>query len=92
MGELLSFPDKFLSYRRYRICLYTDLEVELVIAALNTYPDSDKRYTTDMLPALDPIFVRKALDFSIGNSIISDVAKIAINKIINNMEEIPFEE
>jgi hypothetical protein len=45
-----------------------------------------------MLPTLDPIFVRKALDFSVGNSIISDVAKIAINKIINNMEEIPFEE
>jgi hypothetical protein len=92
MGELVSFPDKFLSYRRYRICLYTDLEVELVVTALNTYPDSDKRYTADMLTALDPIFVRKALDFSVGNTIISDVAKIAIKEIINNMEEIPFDE
>jgi hypothetical protein len=45
-----------------------------------------------MLNALDPIFVRKALDFSIGNSIISDVAKVAIQNIINNMEEIPFDE
>ena len=92
MGEVVSFPDRFLSYRRYRICLYTDLEVELVVTALNTYPEGDKRYNADMLSTLDPIFVRKALDFSVGNSIISDVAKIAINKIINNMEEIPFEE
>ena len=92
MGKVVNFPDRFLSYRRYRISLYTDFEVELVLAALNTYPDSDKRYTADMLTALDPIFVRKALDFSVGNTIISDVAKIAIKEIINNMEEIPFDE
>jgi len=74
MGKVVNFPDRFLSCRRYRISLYTDFEVELVLATL------------------DPIFVRKALDFSIGNSIISDVAKIAIQNIINNMEEIPFDE
>ena len=92
MGKVVKFPDKFLSCRRYRISLYTDFEVELVLAALNTYPDGDKRYSADMLTALDPIFVRKALDFSMNNSIISDVAKVAIQNIINNMEEIPFDE
>jgi hypothetical protein len=92
MGRVVNFPDRFLSHRRYRISLYTDFEVELVLAALNTYPECDKRYNPDMLNALDPIFVRKALDFSIGNSIISDVAKVAIRNIINNMEEIPFDE
>ena len=92
MGKVVKFPDKFLSCRRYRISLYTDFEVELVLAALNTYPECEKKYDADMLAALDPIFVRKALDFSIGNSIISDVAKIAIQNIINNMEEIPFDE
>ena len=92
MGKVVNFPDRFLSHRRYRISLYTDFEVELVLTALNTYPECDKRYTSDMLVTLDPIFVRKALDFSVGNIIISDVAKIAIKEIINNMEEIPFDE
>jgi hypothetical protein len=92
MGKVVKFPDKFLSCRRYRISLYTDFEVELVLAALNTYPECEKKYDADMLTALDPIFVRKALDFSIGNSIISDDAKVAIQNIINNMEEIPFDE
>jgi hypothetical protein len=59
---------------------------------LNTYPECEKKYNADILTTLDPIFVRKALDFSIGNSIISDVAKVAIQNIINNMEEIPFDE
>jgi hypothetical protein len=63
-----------------------------VLTALNTYPECDKRYTSDMLVTLDPIFVRKALDFSMNNSIISDVAKDAIKHIINGMEEIPFDE
>jgi len=92
MGKVVNFPDRFLSHRRYRISLYTDFEVELVLTALNTYPECDKRYTSDMLVTLDPIFVRKALDFSMNNSIISDVAKVAIQNIINNMEEIPFDE
>ena len=92
MGKVVKFPDKFLSCRRYRISLYTDFEVELVLTALNTYPECDKRYTSDMLVTLDPIFVRKALDFSMNNSIISDVAKDAIKHIINGMEEIPFDE
>jgi hypothetical protein len=92
MGKVVNFPDRFLSHRRYRISLYTDFEVELVLTALNTYPECDKRYTPDMLVTLDPIFVRKALDFSMNNSIISDVAKDAIKHIINGMEEIPFDE
>jgi len=92
MGKVVNFPDRFLSHRRYRISLYTDFEVELVLTALNTYPECDKRYTSDMLVTLDPIFVRKALDFSMNNSIISDVAKDAIKHIINGMEEIPFDE
>ena len=92
MGKVVNFPDRFLSHRRYHISLYTDFEVELVLTALNTYPECDKRYTSDMLVTLDPIFVRKALDFSMNNSIISDVAKDAIKHIINGMEEIPFDE
>lgn len=92
MGKVVNFPDRFLSHRRYRISLYTDFEVELVLAALNTYPECEKKYNADILTTLDPIFVRKALDFSLGNSIISDVAKVAIQNIINNMEEIPFDE
>jgi hypothetical protein len=92
MGKVVNFPDRFLSHRRYRISLYTDFEVELVLAALNTYPECEKKYSADILTTLDPIFVRKALDFSLGNSIISDVAKVAIQNIINNMEEIPFDE
>jgi len=92
MGKVVNFPDRFLSHRRYRISLYTDFEVELVLTSLNTYPECDKRYTSDMLNTLDPIFVRKALDFSMNSSIISDVAKVAIQHIIDNMEEIPFDE
>ena len=92
MGKVVKFPDKFLSCRRYRISLYTDFEVELVLTALNTYPEGEIKYNVDMLNTLDPIFVRKTLDFSMNNSIISDVAKDAIQNIIDNMEEIPFDE
>jgi hypothetical protein len=92
MAEILKFPDRFFPHRRYRISLYTDFDVELVLTALNTYPECDKRYTPEMLNTLDPIFVRKALDFCMDNSIISDVAKVAIQHIIDNMEEIPFDE
>jgi hypothetical protein len=94
MAEILKFPDKHLNIpRRYRITLYTDYEIELVLFTLNTYPEADKRYVVDDLTTLDPIFVKKSLDFALSSSIISDVAKKSISKILDNMQEIPpFEE
>ena len=93
MAEILKFPDKLLPFpRRYRITLYTDYEVELVLFALNTYPESDKKYFPHDLSSLDPIFVKKCIDFAVTSSIISDGAKKHMHTILNNIQELPFDE
>ena len=93
MAEILKFPDRNLNIpRRYRITLYTDYEIELVLFALNTYPDGDKKFVKEDLSTLDPIFVKKSLDFAMTSSIISDVAKKSISVILDNMQELPFDE
>lgn len=93
MAEILKFPDKHLNIpRRYRITLYTDYEIELVLAALNTNPDTDKHYNMEDLTTLDPIYVKKSLDFALTSSIISDSAKKSIEIILDNMQELPFDE
>jgi len=93
MAEILKFPDKLLPFpRRYRITLYTDYEVELVLVALNTYPDTEKKYFAEDLVGLDPIFVKKCIDFATTSSIISDGAKKHLHAILDNIQELPFDE
>lgn len=93
MAEILKFPNKILPFnRRYRITLYTDYEIELVLVALNTYPETEKKMTVEDLSTLDPIFVKKSLDFAMTSSIISDNAKKSISIILDNMQELPFDE
>ena len=93
MAEILKFPNRNLNIpRRYRITLYTDYEIELVLFALNTYPESEKKFFVEDLSTLDPIFVKKSLDFAMTSSIISDVAKKSISVILDNMQELPFDE
>jgi hypothetical protein len=93
MAEILKFPNKILPFaRRYRITLYTDYEVELVLFALNTYPENDKKYYAEDLSNLDPIDVKKSIDFALSSSIISDSAKIGLTTILDNMQELPFDE
>lgn len=94
MGEVIQFPDKSpLIERRYKITLYTEYEIECVLAALNTFPKCLEKITEETLPKLDPIFIRQSLDFATTSSIISHEAKLVMRDIIdNNFEEITFED
>lgn len=94
MGEVVNFPSKNpLIPRRYRVSLYTQYQVECVIAALNIFPKCLEKIDEENITSLDPIFIRQALDFALSSSIISEVAKKEMRDMIKyNIEEITFED
>ena len=65
MNNVIKFPDKFhMGKRSYRIPLYTDLDVDLVLFVINAFGETDKRVIIDDLVKMDPIEVKKCIDFA----------------------------
>jgi len=94
MGEVVKFPSKDpLIPRRYRISLFTEFQVECVIAALNIFPKCLEKINEENLSTLDPIFIRQSLDFAIESGILSEAVKNELRSLIKyNIEEITFED
>ncbi len=86
--NILKFPDKFRKEpRRYRIPLYTDADVELVLFCVNAFGVTPERKMMDDLLEMDPIEVIECLDIARESDIISNVAKEHIRCIRESIEE-----
>jgi hypothetical protein len=88
MNNILKFPDKFRKEpRRYRIPLYTDADIEMVLFCVNAFGVTPNRNMMDDLLAMDPIEVMECLDIARESDIISSVAKEHIRCIRESIEE-----
>jgi hypothetical protein len=88
MSNILQFPDKFRKEpRHYRIPLYTDEDINVVLFCLNAFGNSDKRIIFDDLLELDPIDVMECLDFAVESDMISTMTKEHIHCIRKSVEE-----
>ena len=88
MNNILKFPDKFRREpRQYRIPLYSDADVDVVLFCLNAFSTTDKRVIFDDLLHIDPIEVIESLDFALESDMISSVAKNHIQCIRKSVEE-----
>jgi len=88
MSNILKFPDKFRKEaRRYRIPLYTDADIEIVLFCVNAFGVTPNRNMMDDLLAMDPIEVMECLDIASQSDIISNVAKEHIRCIRESIEE-----
>jgi hypothetical protein len=90
MADILKFPDKFFNGKRlYRIPLYTDMDVDIVVFCVNAFGETDKRITVDDLIKMDPVDVIKCIDFSLDSGYISSDAKYHLTCIRKSIEELP---
>ena len=90
MADILKFPDKFVNGKRlYRIPLYTDMDVNIVIFCVNAFGETEERITVDGLIKMDPVDVIKCIDFSLDSGYISSDAKEHLTYIRKSIEELP---
>lgn len=90
MADILKFPEKFFSGKRlYRIPLYTDMDVNIVIFCVNAFGETNNRITVTDLIKMDPVDVIKCIDFSIDSNYISNDAKYHLTCIRKSIEELP---
>jgi hypothetical protein len=88
MSNILKFPDKFRKEpRHYRIPLYTDADIEIVLFCVNAFGVTSNRNMIDDLLSMDPIEVIECLDIASQSDIISTVAKNHIRCIRESIEE-----
>jgi hypothetical protein len=88
MNNILKFPDKFRKEpRHYRIPLYSDVDVEVVLFCLNAFGTTDKRVIFDDLMHIDPIEVIESLDSAVESDMISSVTKNHIQCIRKSVED-----
>jgi hypothetical protein len=88
MNNILKFPDKFRKEpRHYRIPLYSDADISLVLFCINAFGNTEKRVIFDDLLHIDPIEVIECLDFALESDMISSMAKNHIECIRKSVEE-----
>lgn len=91
MADILKFPDRFFHGKRlYRIPLYSDLDIDIVLFCVNAFGETDKRLIIDDLVKMDPVEVIKCIDFALESEYISNTTKAHIECIRKSIEEIPF--
>lgn len=90
MNNVLKFPDKFhMGKRAYRIPLYSDSDIELVLFAVNAFGETDNRIIIDDLVKMDPVEVIKSIDFALESEYISKMTKEHLECIRKSVEELP---
>ena len=88
MNNVIKFPDKFRKEpRHYRIPLYSEGDVGLVLFCVNAFGTSEKRIIFDDLLEMDPVDVIECLDFALESDILSSMAKNHIACIRKSVEE-----
>lgn len=86
MGDIVPFPNRFFVDRRYRIPLYSDGDIDLVLFCINAFGETENRVMLDDLLQMDPIDVMKCLDFALESDIVGNAAKQHIQCIRNSVE------
>lgn len=90
MNNVLKFPDRFYRGKRaYRIPLYTDHDIDLVLFCVNAYGETENRVIIDDLIKMDPVDVMKSIDFALQSEYISNVTKEHLECIRKSVEELP---
>lgn len=88
MSNILKFPDKFRKKsRHYRIPLYTDADIGIVLFCVNAFGVTPNRIMIDDLLDMDPLEVIECLDSAMESDIISSMAKNHIACIRKSVEE-----
>lgn len=88
MSNVIQFPDRFPKKpRRYRIPLYSDADIDLVLFCVNAFGISSNRLMIDDLLEMDPVDVMECLDFALESDIVSNEAKRHIRSIWESIEE-----
>jgi hypothetical protein len=94
MNKVLNFPKKFVNpdsldeSKHYRIPLYSEDDVNMVLFCLNAFGDTDARFVRDDLARTDPLFVAKCLDTAYKSDIITVIAKSHIKAIRDSVHEV----
>ena len=92
MSNILRFPTKKKwEPTGYRINLYTEEDIYIVLLCLNISDDLDEpqKWVRKDLCTLEPEFVIDKMSTCLDNQVLSDACKKSIRKIINSIEVIP---
>jgi len=92
MSNVIQFPKKYVpSPRGYRINLYTEEEISMVLLCLNLSEsqDSTKKWLRKDLRSVDPMFVMNRMWDALDSTLLSKYAKETIKRIVNSIEVIP---
>ena len=93
MGNVIKFPKKMRKQEQtgYRINLYTEEDILVVLTCLNLTDDldDDKKWSRKDLRTLEPEFVINKLDICLDSPILSDSFKREIKRIISSVEVLP---
>jgi len=91
MSNIIKFPRRQqTSPTGYRINLYTEEEISIVLLCCNIREDQDshKKYMKSDLRTLDPVFVINRMYGCIDGTLLSRESKETIKKITNAIEVI----
>ena len=72
----------------YRIPLYNDQEIEVVLICVNVFCEDDLKYDLDTLNFLDPLVVIDCLKMALVSNIFSERFKSYVKTVMKNIEEI----
>lgn len=88
MNNILKFPDRFRKEpRHYRIPLYSDEDINVVLFCINAFGNTEKRVIIDDLIQMDPIDVIESLDNALDSDILSNIYKQHVACIRKSVEE-----
>lgn len=90
--NIVKFPKKRQSEPTgYRINLYTEDDIAIVLTCLNLSDDmdDDKKWVRKDLRTIEPEFVIKKMRMCIDSPILSEFCKKNIFRIINSVEVLP---
>lgn len=91
-NNIVKFPNKRISEPTgYRINLYTEEDIAIVLTCLNFSDDmdDDKKWIRKDLRTIEPEFVISKLRDCIDSPLLSEFCKKNIIRIINSVEVIP---
>ena len=90
MADILKFPDKFANGKRlYRIPLYSDMDIDVVLFCVNAFGETDNRVIIDDLIKMDPVDVINVLTFRLNQSIFLILRKRISNALVSQLRKFP---
>ena len=90
MSNVVKFPKSFRKTppNGFKINLYSESEVEMVLFCVNIWGRHDTKYSRDDLRTFKPEFVMDTLQRAYDSNLLSYEARNLINKIMKSIEPI----